>query len=258
MQQPLAAAGQRDGNHEGSGLNWYKHYMGDYNRDTAHLSLSEHGAYRVLLDTYYATAKPLPASPDALYRLAKAMNPAERKAVDLVALQFFPVGADGLRRNVRADREIAKHQNQAEINREIGKRGGRPIGSVKITESVIESVSESVSKSVSKMEPANNPNQKPDVNLKPNSKTLVLSDAFVSFWNSWPSGERKVAKGQCAAVWNRKKLDASATEILAHVTAMKFSDSWKGGYVPMPMTYLNEARWDGAEVTTNDWQKGVL
>jgi uncharacterized protein YdaU (DUF1376 family) len=143
--------------------------MGDYNRDTAHLSLSEHGAYRVLLDTYYATAKPLPASPDALYRLAKAMTPAERKAVDLVALQFFPVGGDGLRRNVRADREIAKHKNQAEINREIGKRGGRPIGSVKITESVIESVSESVSKSVPKMEPANNPNQKPETreNLKP-------------------------------------------------------------------------------------------
>ena len=230
--------------------------MGDYGRDTAHLSLCEHGAYRILLDTYYATEKPLPASPEAIYRLAKAMTAAERKAVDLVAAQFFPVGSDGVRRNARADREIAKHQKQADINREIGKLGGRPIGSGKITEPETEPITESVSESVSKQEPANNPNQIPDVNL--NSKALVLSDAFLSFWQAWPPGERKVAKGKCAAVWKRKNLDSSLTEILAHVAAMKGGDSWKGGYVPMPMTYLNESRWEGAETQTADWQKGVL
>ena len=37
---------------------WYPHYPGDYGRDTGHLSLIEHGAYRLLLDHCYMTAKP--------------------------------------------------------------------------------------------------------------------------------------------------------------------------------------------------------
>ena len=34
---------------------WYSFYPGDYGRDTGHLSLIEHGAYRTLMDHYYAT-----------------------------------------------------------------------------------------------------------------------------------------------------------------------------------------------------------
>lgn len=88
-------------------MNFYKRYLGDYARDTAHLSLMEHGAYQVLLDTYYATDGALPADPDELYRIARAMTPAERKAVDRVAGQFFAVNGDGSRHNKRADEEIA-------------------------------------------------------------------------------------------------------------------------------------------------------
>lgn len=88
-------------------MNFYKHYIGDYARDTAHLSLLEHGAYRVLLDTYYATEKPLPADPSSLYRICRATTAAEKKAVDKVADQFFPVNGDGSRHNQRADQELA-------------------------------------------------------------------------------------------------------------------------------------------------------
>lgn len=90
-------------------MNFYKHYLGDYARDTAHLSLMEHGAYRVLLDSYYATERGLPADNAALYRICKAFNAAERKAVDRVAAEFFPVDhtGDGLRHNPRADEELA-------------------------------------------------------------------------------------------------------------------------------------------------------
>jgi uncharacterized protein YdaU (DUF1376 family) len=40
---------------------WFKRYVGDYLRDTSHLSLSEDGAYNRLLDRYYAASTPLPA-----------------------------------------------------------------------------------------------------------------------------------------------------------------------------------------------------
>jgi uncharacterized protein YdaU (DUF1376 family) len=98
-------------------LNFYKRYLGDYARDTAHLTLIEHGAYQVLLDTYYATEEPLPTEAGSLYRIAKAFTAAEKKAVMAIVSKFFPIGSDGLRHNKRADEEITKRAEQADTNR---------------------------------------------------------------------------------------------------------------------------------------------
>ena len=101
-------------------MNFYKRYPGDYARDTGHLSLTEHGAYSVLLDRYYSTGS-LPAAQRELYVLCRAVSRIERAAVDKVLAEFFPEG-----KNPRADEEIAKWNEKATQNREIGKLGGRP------------------------------------------------------------------------------------------------------------------------------------
>lgn len=95
-------------------MNFYLHYLGDYDRDTKGLSLIEHGAYRLMLDHNYATEQPLPNDAGELYRIAKAMTPAERKAVDKVADKFFPVNGDGRRHNKRAEEEIVRAQEKSE------------------------------------------------------------------------------------------------------------------------------------------------
>jgi uncharacterized protein YdaU (DUF1376 family) len=99
-------------------LNFYKHFIGDYQRDTGHLSVTEHGAYRLMLDVYYATEKPLPADRKALYRLLRAETAADRSAIDAVASQFWAQTPAGLI-NKRADAEIEKAEKQAETNRQI-------------------------------------------------------------------------------------------------------------------------------------------
>lgn len=89
---------------------WYPFYVGDYAGDTAHLSMLEHGAYRLLLDYYYSTQKPLPKDSIKLYRICRARTQAERKAVMSAALQFFI--EDGLvLRNKKCDSEITKQLN---------------------------------------------------------------------------------------------------------------------------------------------------
>ena len=105
---------------------FYKHFLGDYGRDTGHLTIMEHGAYRLLLDHYYSTERALPPDLPTLCHIARAKSKVEREAVDRVAGEFFPIGEDGQRHNRRADQEIAKRAAQVAINREIGKRGGRP------------------------------------------------------------------------------------------------------------------------------------
>lgn len=108
---------------------FYKHFMGDFSRDTGHLSLTEKGAYRELLDHCYSTEKPLPVDAVALYRIAGAFTESEQQAVDTV-LVFFTETPDGLIHK-RVEEEIESAEKQRDANRRNGARGGRPKGSKK-------------------------------------------------------------------------------------------------------------------------------
>jgi uncharacterized protein YdaU (DUF1376 family) len=103
---------------------WYPHYPGDYGRDTADLTLTQHGAYRLLLDHYYSTGMPLPPDLPKLYRICRAFDEEERKAVDLVVSKFFQLEADGYH-NSRADRELVKRAEMRERLSASGKRGAK-------------------------------------------------------------------------------------------------------------------------------------
>ena len=93
-------------------MNYYPHHIGDYTRDTAHLSMLEDSAYRRLLDVYYSTEKPLTLDARALYRLVRARSKAETASVDVVLSEFFNKQEDGWH-NKRADEEIAKAQEKS-------------------------------------------------------------------------------------------------------------------------------------------------
>jgi uncharacterized protein YdaU (DUF1376 family) len=94
-------------------MNYYPHHIGDYARDTAHLTLLEDGAYRRLLDLYYSSERPLPLNREAIYRLARARTKDEKKAVDTVLSEFFTQGISGWN-NKRADEEILKAREEGE------------------------------------------------------------------------------------------------------------------------------------------------
>jgi uncharacterized protein YdaU (DUF1376 family) len=96
---------------------WYKHYIGDFSRDTGHLSPLERGVYRDLIDHYYATEAPLPMDRTKLYRIAQAHTKDERAAVDAV-LPFFSE-FNGAYHHKRIDKEIKSAAARGEINRQV-------------------------------------------------------------------------------------------------------------------------------------------
>lgn len=134
-------------------MNFYKRYIGDYLRDTAALSVTENGAYDLLLDHCYATEIGLPADKESLYRICKAAKAFERAAVDKVLGRYFYLAEDGLWHQKRVDEEIEKRQHQVTVNRTVGLRGGRP----KETESVFPGNRIGYF-SETETEPINNPN----------------------------------------------------------------------------------------------------
>jgi len=65
---------------------YYQHHIGDYRKDTSHLSLIEHGIYRQLLDLYYITEKPLDKKS---IRLIGARTDQEIATAELILNEFF-------------------------------------------------------------------------------------------------------------------------------------------------------------------------
>lgn len=75
--------------------------------------------------------------------------------------------------------------------------------------------------------------------------------SFEAFWAAWPKSTRKGGKSTCLAKWNKMKLDADSDQIIKHVEWMKTTDSWTkngGEFIPAPLVYINQMRWDGAEI----------
>lgn len=85
-------------------MHYYKRHLGDYAKDTRHLTLLQHGAYTLLLDWYYSSEHPIPAN--RCDRIANASTPTERQAVRFVLTDFFVETPDGWISR-RADAEIA-------------------------------------------------------------------------------------------------------------------------------------------------------
>lgn len=104
-------------------MNYYERHLGDYARDTGHLSVLEHGIYTLLLDRYYATEQGIPA--DQAHRLARARTESERESVDAVLSEFFTL-TDGVWINRRVEEELAKANARINAARENGKKGGNP------------------------------------------------------------------------------------------------------------------------------------
>lgn len=104
-------------------MKYLKFWIGDYQRDTAHLTALEEGVYLRLLLAYYATEKPLPEA--RIAQIARVRSRSERRSLDAVLTQFWSLSEDGYW-NQRASLEIEKNKVIRERKQEVGKLGGRP------------------------------------------------------------------------------------------------------------------------------------
>ena len=76
-------------------MHYYEHNIGDYRRDTSHLTLLEHGIYRSLLDTCYLSEQPLCADLKKLMRTHSIRSEDEKEALENILQDFFELTEDG-------------------------------------------------------------------------------------------------------------------------------------------------------------------
>jgi uncharacterized protein YdaU (DUF1376 family) len=90
-------------------MHYYKHNIGDYRRDTMHLSLLEHGVYRQLLDCYYLSEAPIPLETEQVNRRLLVRTEEEAKTVERILNEFFCMSETGWI-HIRCSREIEAYK----------------------------------------------------------------------------------------------------------------------------------------------------
>lgn len=170
-------------------MNHYPRHIGDYLKDTAHLTLLEHGIYTRLLDVYYTREGAIPDEQAA--RLVGARSKDERDSLQAVLSEFFVLEADGWHQK-RADAEIERYREKAKRNREVGVLGGRPR-----TQTEPRNNPDGF-RNVTQTEPTDNPSHKPIANSQEPNKSSRARGARLApdwvlpkAWGEWALQEQR-------------------------------------------------------------------
>jgi uncharacterized protein YdaU (DUF1376 family) len=104
-------------------VKWYKFDIEKHYDKTAEIGDLEDLAFRRMVDLYYLNEKPLY---NDQADIADAIG-MDWKVVTKTLLMFFKLnGDDNCWHNEEIDRDLMKRLHQVSINRQIGKKGGRP------------------------------------------------------------------------------------------------------------------------------------
>ncbi|WP_149113724.1 YdaU family protein [Limnoglobus roseus] len=206
---------------------WYPFYTGDYARKTAHLSLLEHGAYRLLLDHYYATGIPLPNDHAKLFRICRARTPSERQSVLSAASEFF-IEDGTLLRSKRCDREIAKRlrfKDSQTAKANIRHSRGTPAAHAEVRAETMPTTTTTT----------DNKGKKP----------LLYSGEFEIFWSAYPdrAGSKKEA---FKSYTDSLKIEGVTNETIIRSVERYSRYLAATGYTAAhATTWLNQHRWEG-------------
>ncbi len=235
-------------------------YVADYLADTAHLTTEEHGAYLLLLFSYWQTGKPLRA--DRLASVSRLSN--ERWTdVERTLEDFFHI-SNGTWTHFRVEADLEKVGSKSKKNSESGKASARAraLAKQQLEESLASNASTDVPTNVAtNVERTHQRNvnharsgdtdtdtdtdteQKQD--QKPSSPSKLDDGMFQKFWSVYPN---KKAKGSAEKAWAKIKPDQLLSEtIVQAVMKQRASEDWTkdgGKFVPHPATWLNAKRWE--------------
>ncbi len=228
-------------------MNYYERHIGDYLKNTAHLSLLEHGIYTRLMDVYYTREDGIPV--DQVERLIGVRSKDERAALSCVLDEFFEA-CDGMLRQHRCDKEIARFQDkQRKAKASADARWSNTERNANAMRTHTEGNADGMHRA-----PVPSP-QSPDT--KPNTPKPP-PDGFDDFWSAYP---KKVGKPAAIKAFRSAKINGHMPQVLADIEEKAASELWTkagGQFIPNPATYLNQRRWEDEKPHSPDIFAGAI
>jgi uncharacterized protein YdaU (DUF1376 family) len=212
-------------------MHYYKRNLGDYAKKAGRLTMLQHGAYTLLIDSCY-DREVFPTLELAI-EWTWASTEAEIDAVKFVLSRFFTITKDGEYVQDRILQELLEYHAKADKNKEIAIE----------REAKRKEKSTDRTRTVDEPSPNHKPitiNHKPLTTIKP-IRTNVLENYFEDFWYKYP---KKVGKEAARKAWNKANPDI--IKVIDAINWQRETKQWQaedGKYIPNPATYLNQGRW---------------
>ena len=224
-------------------MNYYQFHIGDYRRDTSHLSLLEHGVYRQLLDQYYMTEQPISTEDAKVMRSLCVRSADEMQALANVLEDFF-VKTDQGHIHKRCDIDIAAFHGKSESAREAANVRWAAARAT-LNANAMQTHSEGNATGMPTT------NHKPlTINHKPRTTNKPSNEGFELFYEAYP---KKVAKSAALKAWVAANINADMVPvILTDIATRSQGRDWTkedGQFVPNPATYINQRRWEDVQNT---------
>jgi uncharacterized protein YdaU (DUF1376 family) len=218
---------------------WMPLYIGDYHRDTGHLTVLEHGAYLLLLMQAWTRKGVLPHDEKRLAALARC-SPRQWAECREAVLAFFEKDDEGYR-NKRLDRELARASAISEERRKAGATGAakrwakdaKPVANAMANAMAEPSQPEWQNDAQLHLQPQLQKKVRPTPSESPSSGV-----DFDDFWAAYP---RKVGKDAARKAFASALKRASVADIAAGLNAARWPSERQ--FIPHPATWLNAGRW---------------
>ncbi|WP_454864555.1 YdaU family protein [Pseudomonas rhizophila] len=226
-------------------LPYMQFYVADYLADTSHLTTEEHGAYMLLLFSYWQTGKPLRI--DRLSTIARIPNDRWTSVADTLSEFFHITETHWVQFRVESDLEAVNSKVQTASN--AGKASAR--------KKALQKQQNSNESSTTVDDPlqrnANHIDTDTDTDKNKTPSPPEGDGLFPKFWALYP---RKQDKAKALKAWAKLKVNDDLFALIASgLAAQSVSADWikeDGKYIPMPTTWLNGKRWeDEVKPSTN-------
>jgi len=217
-------------------LPYYRFFTGDYDRNTRHLSMLQHGAYRLLIDAYMANG-PLPNDLERLHRICGAFNAEERMAIEVVLVEFFVLqGPTWLHKRCEKEREWQREKSRS-AKESIGIRWNY--------ERIYERNTNQIQ--IQNQRSESEPKPKPNKTLKPKpTKSLDLTPPECIDAKIWLAFEehRRASRSALSAygkslIWKKLLVLQSKGYDPNEILKESITNGWKGVFAPKDRTNLS-------------------
>ena len=222
-------------------LPYMQFYVADYLADTTHLTAEEHGAYMLLLFSYWQTGKPLRI--DRLATVARIPNERWPSVAETLSEFFHVTETHWVQFRVEADLEAVNSKVVTASN--AGKASARAKALKKQQELNDRStdVADPLQRKPNHTDTDTDTDTDKDKNTK--SSSPAADDLFPKFWTLYPN---KKGKAAAEKAWKKLKVTDDLFTLIAKGLAKQCaSQAWlkdSGQFIPHPATWLNGKRWE--------------
>ncbi|BBP71146.1 hypothetical protein PHLH6_31500 [Pseudomonas sp. Seg1] len=226
-------------------LPYMQFYVADYLADTTHLTAEEHGAYMLLLFSYWQTGKPLRI--DRLATVARIPNERWPSVADTLSEFFHVTETHWVQFRVEADLEAVNSKVVTASN------AGKASARAKALKKQLELNERSTTVEDSLQRNGNHKDTDTYTDKNTNNTPPMVDDLFPKFWKMYPN---KKGKAAAEKAWKKLKVTADLFgQIAEGLAAQVVCEAWVkdgGQFIPHPATWLNGKRWeDEVKVASN-------